>query len=375
MAKRRRSASCLGLGCLGTVLLGLILAGLGILATSTGDNLGPADPALGLVQRLALGTYLSVRSPSLDAPAGSPSQSLTLDVKPGMSASEVVAALQAGGLVRDPALLLQYLRYRGLDRGIQAGRYQLRGGQSLRQIAEALQSATAQTTQVTVVEGWRREQIAQVLAASDLRLDPQAFLDASLSPPPGAGLEGLSPGSNLEGYLFPDTYLFEPGTTPEEAVKDMLDDFNQRVTPELRSAFALRGLTLAQAVTLASIIEREAVVPEERPLIASVFFNRLSAGLNLDADPTVQYALGQQPDGSWWKTGLTVDDLELDSPYNTYLYSGLPPGPICNPGLDSLRAVAYPAETNYLYFRAACDGSGKHLFAENYEQHLQNACP
>jgi len=103
--------------------------------------------------------------------------------------------------------------------------------------------------------------------------------------------------------------------------------------------------------------------------------NRLSQGLKLDADPTVQYAVGQQPDGSWWKTSLTSSDLSLDNPYNTYVYSGLPPGPICNPGLASLTAVAQPADTPFLYFRAACDGSGRHQFAETYEQHLQNACP
>ncbi len=292
-----------------------------------------------------------------------------------MTASEVVAALETDGLVRDADLLLQYMRYRGLDRGIQAGRYQLNGGQSLRQIAETLQSASAQATQVTVVEGWRREQIAGALAASDLRMDPQAFLNASQNLPPGADAGGLSPGDSLEGYLFPDTYLYEPGTTPDEAVRAMIEDFDQRVTPDLRAAFDVRGLSLDQAVTLASIIEREAVVSEERPVIASVFLNRLAAGLNLDADPTIQYALGLQPDGSWWKTALTVDDLGFDSPYNTYLYPGLPPGPICSPGLDALRAVGFPAETNFLYFRAACDGSGRHLFAETYAEHLQNACP
>jgi UPF0755 protein len=126
---------------------------------------------------------------------------------------------------------------------------------------------------------------------------------------------------------------------------------------------------------LASIIEREAVVADERPIIASVFFNRLSAGMLLESDPTVQYALGQQPDGDWWKSPLSLDDLALDSPYNTYRSAGLPPGPIANPGLSSLQAVANPADTPYFYFRAACDGSGRHAFAATFDEHLLNACP
>jgi UPF0755 protein len=157
-------------------------------------------------------------------------------------------------------------------------------------------------------------------------------------------------------------------------VQSMLQNFDKRVTGELRSAFSDQGLSLYQAVILASIVEREAVVPDERELIASVFLNRLSMDMKLEADPTIQYALGQQPDGGWWKAPLSLEDLEINSPYNTYLYQGLPVGPICNPGLDSLLAVAYPASSPYLYFRAQCDGSGRHFFSETFEEHQRNAC-
>jgi UPF0755 protein len=116
------------------------------------------------------------------------------------------------------------------------------------------------------------------------------------------------------------------------------------------------------------------VVSDERPLIAGVFLNRLVLGMKLETDPTVQYAAGQQPDGTWWKKSLTYDDLAYPSPYNTYQVNGLPPGPIANPGMDSLRAVATPEETPFIFFRARCDGSGRHLFAVTYEEHLQNAC-
>ncbi len=175
--------------------------------------------------------------------------------------------------------------------------------------------------------------------------------------------------------MFPDTYHLTQDSQPADLVSSMLETFDRRVSAELRDAYAQQGLSLYQAVTLASIVEREAVVTDERPLIASVFLNRLALDIKLDADPTVQYALGRQPDGAWWKTALSLEDLQFDSPYNTYVYAGLPPGPIANPGLESLRAVAFPEPSPYLYFRAACDGSGRHTFAETFDQHLLNACP
>jgi UPF0755 protein len=123
-------------------------------------------------------------------------------------------------------------------------------------------------------------------------------------------------------------------------------------------------------------VQREAMVDDEQPVIASVFYNRLAAGMTLSSDPTVQYAIGFVNDTkTWWKNPLSADDLTIDSPYNTYIYKGLPPGPISNPSLSALRAAAFPATTNYYYFRARCDGSHRHNFAETYQQHLQNACP
>jgi UPF0755 protein len=154
----------------------------------------------------------------------------------------------------------------------------------------------------------------------------------------------------------------------------MLAAFDEQVTPELRQAAQASGLTLHEAVTLASVVEREALKADERPLIAGVFFNRLRLGMPLDADPTVQYALANDPGNverfGFWKQGLTLEDLAVDSPYNTYVNGELPPGPICNPGLASLEAVAHPAQTGYLYFVAREDGS--HVFAETFEEHQRN---
>ncbi len=131
-----------------------------------------------------------------------------------------------------------------------------------------------------------------------------------------------------------------------------------------------------EGVILASIVEREAVVEDEMPQIASVFLNRLRNNLNLAADPTIQYALAYNSEQrTWWTNPLSLDDLKLPSSYNTYENPGLPPGPICNPSLAALQAVAYPAETSFLYFRAACDGSGRHQFSESFQEHLDKACP
>jgi UPF0755 protein len=228
---------------------------------------------------------------------------------------------------------------------------------------------------LTVLEGWRLEEIAAALPTSGLSISETDFWDAAHTSAIGFSFVGDIPDPpSLEGFLFPDTYYLDPNATAIDATREMLANFDEQVTYELRAGFASQGLSLFEAVTMASIVEREAVVSDEKATIASVFLNRLAQNMSLDADPTVQYALGQQADG-WWKAPLSFDDLEVESPYNTYRYPGLPPGPIANPGLSSLEAVAFPDQTTFLYFRALCDGSGRHAFARSFEEHVANACP
>lgn len=333
-------------------------------------------PHLDPLQRLALGGYLWVRQGALDEPAGSPQAEFEFRVEPGESAQSVIDRLQQAGVVHDAFLLQAYMRYRGFDRGIEAGRYRVSGGFAIRALAETLQTAHPLQIVFTVPEGWRMEQIADALPGSGLAVTPSGFLGAARTRPPGYSFsEALPEPPSLEGLLFPETYHFDPDVTAAEMVLAMLDTFEARVGPDLRGGFAQQGLSLLEAVTLASIVEREAVSPEERPLIAGVFLNRLQLGMRLDADPTVQYAVGRGPDSRWWAAPLRAADLAVDSPYNTYRLTGLPPGPIASPGLASLQSVAAPEASDYLYFRAACDGSGRHLFAITYEQHLANACP
>jgi UPF0755 protein len=369
--------SCLA--ALAAVVCGLV-AGLTLIVLSTPGQaetrIGSPAPALDPIQRSLLGAYLLLRAGELDAAAGEAEASLELEVLEGETANQVVERLEQAGVVRDGFLLRAYLRYRGMDVGIEAGRYQVTGAMTVRQLAEVLQTARPLQIVLVVLEGWRRDEIAAALPPIGLSVTIDEFLAATESPPGGYSISADMPvGGSLEGFLFPDTYHLDPDASGADVVAAMIANFDRRVGPDLRQAFEARGLSLLQAVTLASIVEREAILADERPLIASVFLNRLAAGMNLDADPTVQYALGLQPDGQWWKSPLTAADLAFDSPYNTYLYAGLPPGPIANPGLASLQAVAFPADSAYLYFRAMCDGSGRHAFALTYEEHLQNACP
>jgi UPF0755 protein len=185
----------------------------------------------------------------------------------------------------------------------------------------------------------------------------------------------LPEGTTLEGYLFPDTYRVPTEADAGYLVDLILQNFSEQVTLEMRQGFSAQGLSLHEAVTLASIVEREAVVAEERPIIARVFLNRLEQNIPLQADPTIQYAVGYQADvDSWWKHGLTVTDLQMNSPYNTYIIEGLPPGPIANPGLAALQAVAAPATTDDIFFVADCapGQNGRHLFSLTYEEHLAN---
>ncbi|MCS7251129.1 MAG: endolytic transglycosylase MltG [Thermoflexus sp.] len=339
--------------------------------SSSGPELSgsPADWVLGL--------YLFLRRNDLERPAGTDATPVTFSIHPGQSVLEVAQALEEAGLIRDAFLFRAYVRYHRLDREIEAGEYTLNKTMTIPQIAKALRSGRQAEWTVRVREGLRLEEVAEAIA-TQTHLSARAILEAARD-----GLRwrrdfpflaDLPPGATLEGYLFPDTYRLARDATAEAMIRRLLENFGRKVTLEKIAAARARGLSLHQVITLASIVEREAVLPEERPLIASVYLNRLTAGMKLDADPTVQYALGYQPDQkTWWKSPLTLEDLQVDSPYNTYRYPGLPPGPIANPGLASIEAVLNPAETDYLYFMADCiKKDGSHWFARTHEEHLRN---
>ena len=299
-------------------------------------------------------------------------QSFTVEM--GEPVNSVANHLESVGLIRNAEAFRAYLVYSGLDTSIQAGEYQLSTAMSAISIAHELQDATPHEVTFVILPGWRIEEIAESLPTSGLPITYDEFLAAAQAPPPEFGV--LSGADSAEGFLFPDSYIFPRQTSASEMVSELLRNFALHLTPDLKNGFEKQGLSVYEAVTLASMVQREAVHEEEGPLIASVYLNRLRIGMKLDADPTVQYAIGYNIlQRTWWTNPLTLLDLQLNSPYNTYIYEGLPPTPIANPGLDALRAVAFPEETKFYFFRAKCDGSGFHEFVETFEEHLQNACP
>jgi len=329
--------------------------------------------------------YLQTNSAALHQPASATAEPTQFVVEPGATGRSIAAALQARGLITDARLFEAYVRASGLSDRLQAGAYTLSPHMTPVQIAEALLHARPATVQITVPEGWRLEQIAAGLTAAGV-MDGAAYRRLAET----GDLRGLATAANryaflqerpagatLEGYLFPDTYeLFADRATPEALLQRQLDIFNERVVPLYRQMTAglARPMTLREVLTLASIVERETAVDDERPMIAGVYLNRLARGIRLEADPTVQYAMGFQPQtGQWWKSPVYLEEYsKVLSPYNTYLHDGLPPGPIANPGLKSISAVLQPAQHEYLFLMAAADGSGRHVFARTFAEHLEN---
>lgn len=371
-----------GLGCLAVSLLALCaLAALGYLAvvavpSSISQDFGPPSPRLGTVQRLTLAWELYGSRDNLLQPVDPQGTEQEFSIRMGETANSIAARLEDARLVRSGDSFRNYLVYSGLDTSIQAGNYKLSSAMSAVDLARQLQDATPQEVEFNVLAGWRAEEIAAVLPTSGLQIAPDGFLQVVKNPAAGLAPSELGVRGSLEGFLLPGSYRLSRDTRADELVKTLVTQFDQQVGSDLREAFKSHGLNLLQAVTLASIVQREAVVSEEQPIIASVFYNRLAKGMKLDSDPTVQYALGfDAAHSTWWTNPLSSGDLTVNSPYNTYVAAGLPPGPISNPSLSALKAVAYPAQTPYYYFRASCDQSGKHTFSKTYEEHLQNACP
>ncbi|MEW6084028.1 MAG: endolytic transglycosylase MltG [Chloroflexota bacterium] len=334
---------------------------------------GEPAPWLTMFQRVQYSARLLWYDGLLTRPLNPDAGERNFRIESGQSVSSIAASLYDAGLIRDAESFRAYLVYAGMDTSIQAGEYKLSAAMSAIDIAREIQDASSTEVTFTVLAGWRMEEIAASLPTSGLAITPDEFLAAARTP--RDDFEFLAGAASSEGFLFPDSYILSRNTTVNELMNELLRNFSLRLTSELTFGFEEEGLTVYQAVILASIVEREAVREEEKPLIASVYLNRLNIGMKLDADPTVQYALGYDfAKGTWWKNPLSLNDLQFDSPFNTYVYRGLPPAPISNPDLDSLQAVAFPAETPYYYFRAKCDGSGYHSFAETFEEHVANGC-
>lgn len=357
------------------LILGLIV-GYFIMKARVNEQFGNPSETLGLNARVLYPIELFINRDKLLSPTNPNGIETVFEIAQGESVAMVCLRLEQEGLIADSEVFRVYLVYSGLDRYLQAGRFKLSPQMTPLEIADQLLDATPTEAAFTILAGWRIEEIAANIATSGLQITEEAFINAAYNPSSyHLSFLPVTDVDSLEGFLFPGSYIIARDANLDAVLTMVLTAFSANVKENFVEGFDRQGLTLVQAVTLASIVEKEAVVDEEKPLIASVFYNRLAQGMRLETDPTVQYGLGYDPaTQNWWKSPLSESDLSVNSAYNTYIIHGLPPTPICNPDVGSLQAVAFPAETPYFYFRAACDGSGRHNFAITFEEHLNNQC-
>ena len=349
--------------------------------------------------------HLDANRPALYVPTSDDDRVIAFEIELGTPARAISEQLALAGLIHDAELFEAYVRSTGQAQELKAGTFLLRANMTPVEIAEALLDEQAAGISVTIREGWRLEQVADSLEEDGI-LSGEEYRNTALSPdvsalnqipstqsaavprvdPPACCavkndrwpfLEERPQGASLEGFLFPATYQL-PAVEPTagELIVRQLDAFADRMVSIYKQAETdgVNPPELYEALILASIVEREAVAAEDRPTIAGVLLNRLAHGMLLEIDATVQYAMGyQEGSGQWWKTPVFLEEYQgVISPFNTYLNPGIPPGPIASPGEDSFRAVLYPESHGYFYYVAAEDGSGRHVFAETYSEHLEN---
>jgi UPF0755 protein len=281
-------------------------------------------------------------------------------IKPKTGVQEIAQILQQAGVIRSAWAFLGLAYLQGSLRRLHSGEYEFRPNMTLLEILRKLEAGRVVTHQVTIPEGFTTDEIATLLASERL-VDPERFLALAQN---ATVAERLNvPATRFEGYLFPDTYRLTRGMGEEEILRLMVERFRRAIPEDMAERAERLRMDLHEIVTLASIIEKEAQLDNERPLVSAVFHNRLRLRMPLQSDPTAVYMV---PRG---RRRITTSDLQRKSPYNTYLVLGLPPGPIANPGLASLRAALNPAPVNFLYFVAKNDGS--HHFSRTLEQHQQ----
>ncbi|MBP1763749.1 MAG: aminodeoxychorismate lyase [Firmicutes bacterium] len=286
-----------------------------------------------------------------------------ITVRQGMGLQEIGDRLYQQGVIGNVTVFRMMAKLKGLENSLQAGDYAIAPGTNITRILEMLAKGETAYQQLTVPEGYTIDQIADLLEEKHLGLASR-FKASAQKTKLGNSVLPSDPAAKYvaEGYAFPNTYRFSSGTAEEQILALMVKEFDKQITSELRDRAQAMGLPMRDVIILASLVEKEARLPEDRPVIAAVFMNRLRLGMPLQSCATIQYILGYP------KPELSVQDTMLPSPYNTYKNMGLPPGPIANPGLASIKAVLYPAQTDYLYFVA--DKQGAHHFSKTYEEHL-----
>lgn len=290
-----------------------------------------------------------------------PSQEIIFEVEKGKGAKAIAQSLRKREVLKQelPFLLTYNLFF--FPKSLKAGEYAFSLPVSAKEVLSALSEGKVYLRPLTIPEGLTGKEISELLSSFDFVRD-ENFLEAFSRTESISSLDQEA--HNLEGYLFPETYFFPKGTPSEKIILTMVSQFKENFREEWQRRAQEIGMTTRQLVILASLIEKETFIPEEKKLVSSVFHNRLKRGMKLDCDPTIIYVLKQE---GRFKDRLRTRDLKYDTPYNTYLYPGLPPGPICNPGRESLEAALYPAEEDFLYFVSKNDGS--HQFSRTFKEH------
>jgi UPF0755 protein len=329
-------------------------------------------------QKTLIRLQIAGREADLNRAISSDATPRRFTVEPGDTPRVIAQNLVNQNLILDAELFVDYVQLYDYDTQLEAGTYFLNQAQTLTQIAFTLTDSRGSQFPFRILEGWRMEEVAEAIDSNPyFGFSGQDFLNVvgqgAPVDPNFAAFVGLPAGASLEGFLYPDTYQLPAEVTPIMLREMLTEAFRDEVGTQLHQDAAAQGLSLYQVVTLASIVQREAVHVDEQPMIAGVYRNRLNIGQRLEADPTVQYGIGLR-DGTWWPQITAANYRDVISPYNTYLNDGLPPGAIGSPGISAIRAVVYPTASDFYFFRADCRSDGYHEFARTFEEHVANGC-
>ncbi len=296
---------------------------------------------------------------ALYEPVSSSNETVKFTITKGEGTRNIAEELEKQHLIKSSLVFIGYLKYSNRKISVQVGDYAIHRNSTMIQIIDKFAKGDVITTKITIPEGWTDQQIEDYLVKKGITT--QADFKSALKKDYGFDFLKKSPDGSLQGFLYPDTYILSSKPTAEEAIFKMLAEFQKKADPEIRAKMGAEQLSYYQVLTLSSIVEREVQTKADKKAVAGIFLNRLSIDMNLDSCATVQYVLGTN------KKILSDQDIAVDSPYNTYLNKGLPPGPIANPGMDSIEAVLNPAKTDYFYFFTGKDG--KTYFSKTAEEH------
>lgn len=321
--------------------------------------------ALGACGCLLLGLLFLIGSCSLsETEPTQAGETVYFRVLPGMTSSEITDQLLEEGVIDSSFKFWLTVKLNGADSKFQTGIFELHKNMSPGDALEALVNGHAVAVRVTIPEGLNVTEVAKLFAEKGLADEKEFLAEAKDFAPYDYIQKAPEADYAIEGFLFPDTYEFANDATPRDIMEKMAAECDARLTPEIRRQAAEKGLSVQELITLASLVEKEARYPEDRPMVAQVFLKRLKINMPLQTDTTLQYLLDEI------KEDLTIADTKIDSPYNTYQHYGLPPGPIASPGMASIEAVVQPADTDYLYFVA--DRQGHNHYSSTYDEHMAN---